>query len=148
MVQIYLYSDLMAPAPFGKMDRTELAKEFNVWPWDVDDWLLWGCPARKLRTSWEFDAEQVRMWLKSQGIKVRHIRPHAFPVRRRLDTRWLGSRCPICMDRGFLAEEAGRLYTFGEIFEGEWHLRRTGIPCGHSANLNYILPPPPRPART
>ncbi|HSR12987.1 MAG TPA: hypothetical protein VLS90_16195 [Thermodesulfobacteriota bacterium] len=123
--------------PYRKMDRTELAKEFHVWPWDVDDWLLWGCPARKIRATWDFDPEQVRAWLKSQRIKVRRIRPRHSPARL-FDHRWFGSRCPVCMDRGFLEESAGRLYTFGEIFEGEWHLRRTGVPCGHSANLKYI----------
>lgn len=122
-----------------RMDRVELAKEFNVWPWDVDDWLLWGCPARKIRTSWDFDPIQVSIWLKSEKIKIRRIHPLPKPARRLFDRRWFGSRCPICTDRGFVSEKAGRLYTFGEIFEGEWHLRRTGVPCGHSANLNYFL---------
>jgi len=121
------------------MNREELAKELDVWPWDVDDWLLLGCPAIKMRMQWEFDIDQVRIWLKSQKIKVKRIGPHHRPARPFLDQRWLGKRCPICADRGFPGEKAGRLYSFGEVLEGEWHLRRTGIPCGHSQNLNYVL---------
>jgi hypothetical protein len=119
------------------MNREGLAKEFNVWPWNLDDWLLQGCPARKIRSVWEFDPEQVRFWLKSEKIKVRLARTLPTPGRPLFDRRWQGTRCPVCTERGFSGEKAGRLYTFGEIFEGEWHLRRTGIPCGHSANLNY-----------
>ena len=28
------------------MNRNELAKELNVRPWEVHDWLLCGCPAK------------------------------------------------------------------------------------------------------
>ncbi len=45
------------------MNRNELAKELNVQPWDIDDWLLWGCPAEKIRTAWEFDLEKVKICL-------------------------------------------------------------------------------------
>ena len=48
------------------MNRDELAKELDVQPWYVDDWLLWGCPAIKIRTQWQFDIEQVRSWLKNR----------------------------------------------------------------------------------
>jgi len=44
------------------------------------------------------------------------------------------------MDRGFSGDKAGRVYTLGKVLEGEWHLRKTGIPCGHSAYLNYFKP--------
>jgi hypothetical protein len=43
------------------MTRNELAKELKVWPWDVDDWPLWGCPAKKIRSEWEFDLEKVKI---------------------------------------------------------------------------------------
>jgi hypothetical protein len=119
------------------MSRNELAKELNVWPWDIDDWLLRGCPAKKIRTGWEFDLEKVEIWLETEKIKIRRMRPHHLPTRPIFDQRWFRQRCPICIDRGFPEEKAGRVYTLGEISEGEWHLRRTGIPCGHSAYLNY-----------
>ena len=120
------------------MNRNELAKEFDVWPWDVDDWLLWGCPAQKIRTDWDFDLEKVKIWLETQKIKVRRIKPRPLLTRPLFDQRWFGGRCPICIDRGFPGEKAGMVYTLGEVSEGEWHLRRTGIPCGHSAYLSYI----------
>lgn len=121
-----------------EMNRNELAKELNVSPWDIDDWLLWGCPAKKIRSEWEFDFEQVKFWLKSERIRIKPIRRRRLPERPLLDRRWFGNRCPVCTDRGFPGEKAGRLYTLGEVYEGEWHLRRAGIPCGHSANLNYL----------
>jgi hypothetical protein len=120
-----------------RMNRDELAQELGVRPWDVDDWLLWGCPARKIRRQWEFDLEQVKIWLKNEKIKIRRIKSGPLPDKRLFDQRWFGKRCPICCDRGFAGEKAGRLYIFGEIFEGQWHFRRTGIPCGHSQNLKY-----------
>lgn len=120
----------------GKMNRNELASELNVRPWDVDDWLLWGCPAKKFRVEWEFDPEKVRVWLKAEKIRIAGIRPQHPPKRPKADRRWFKDRCPVCIDRGFPGEKAGRVYTLGEISEGEWHLRRTGIPCGHSAYLN------------
>ena len=119
------------------MNRNELARELNVWPWDIDDWLLWGCPARKFRNKWEFDLEKVNIWLESQRIKIKRIRLQRSSSRLSLDHRWFRGRCPICIDRGFPAEKAGKVYTLGEVSEGEWHLRRTGIPCGHSAYLNH-----------
>ena len=119
------------------MTRNELAKELNVWPWDVDDWLLWGCPVRKIRSEWDFDPDQVKFWLKSEKIRIRPMRRRRLPIEPSGDQRWLEKRCPVCADRGFPGEKAGRLYTLGEVLEGEWHLRRTGIPCGHSANVNY-----------
>ena len=118
------------------MNRDELAKEFKVWPWDVDDWLLCGCPAEKIRSEWEFDREKVKIWLETKKIKKGRIRPQPSPPRSTFNQRWFRGRCPICIDRGFPGEKAGRVYTLGEISEGEWHLRRTGIPCGHSAYLN------------
>jgi hypothetical protein len=122
-----------------KMNRKELAIELDVWPWDVDDWLLLGCPAKKNRTEWEFDLGKVKIWLKTEKIKIKWIKPHHLPTRPLFDQRWFGGRCPICIDRGIPEEKAGRVYTLGEVLEsGEWHLRRTGIPCGHSALLDYI----------
>jgi hypothetical protein len=118
------------------MNRNELAQEFNVWPWDVDDWLLWGCPARKIRRKWEFDPEKVKTWLETEKIKIKPIRRQKLPSDPVLDRRWLAGRCPVCTDRGFPGEKAGKVYTFGEVSEGGWNLRRTGIPCGHSIYLN------------
>ena len=128
------------------MNRNELAKEFDVQPWDVDDWLLWGCPAEKIRKDWDFDLEKAKSWLETQKIKIKQIKPHHLLTRPLFDQRWFGERCPICIDRGFPGEKAGMVYTLGEVSQGECHLRRTGIPCGHSAYLKYkeILKPFPR----
>jgi hypothetical protein len=119
------------------MNRKELAKELNVRPWDIDDWLLWGCPAEKIRTAWEFDLEKVRIWLETAKIKIKRMNPRHSPTTATFDQRWFRGRCPICIDRGFPREKAGRVYTSGEVSQGEWHLRITGIPCGHSAFLNH-----------
>jgi len=121
------------------MSRDELAKEFDVQPWDIDDWLLLGCPAKKIRLQWDFEVDQVKGWLKIKKIKWRRIHLDLLPTKPLFDDRWFGKRCPICTDRGFPGEKAGRLYVLGEIFEGEWHLRKTGFPCGHSQNLNYLF---------
>jgi len=120
------------------MNRNELAKELDVSPCDVDDWLLLGCPARKMRREWEFEIERVKIWLRSEKIAIKRINPRAFPKKPVFDQRWFGGRCPICADRGFPGEKAGRLYNFGEIFEEKWHLRRVGIPCGHSQDVNIL----------
>jgi hypothetical protein len=121
-----------------EMNRNELAQEFNVRPWDVDDWLLWGCPAKKIRREWEFNVEKVKTWLETEKIKIKPRRPQNLPSKPIFDCRWFTSRCPVCTDRGFLGEKAGRVYTLGEVSEGGWNLRRTGIPCGHSAYLNSV----------
>ena len=118
------------------MNRNELAKELSVPPWDIDDWLLMGCPAKKIRMNWEFNIEHVKIWLKTEKIKMKPIKPQHLPVKSGFDQRWFGGRCPICTDSGFSGEKAGRLYNIGEILEDEWHLRRVGIPCGHSQNIN------------
>lgn len=118
------------------MDREDLARELNVQPWDVDDWLLWGCPAQKVRNQWEFDLDQVRSWLRTQRIRIKRTKNQSSPIPPPFDSRWLGKRCPVCIERGFPGEQAGLLYTDGEIFEGAWHLRRTGVPCGHSTDWN------------
>jgi len=114
------------------VNRNELAKELSVWPWVVDHWLLLGCPAKRDRIVWGFNIDQVRNWLKAEKIRIKPIKPDHSLKRSRLDIRWFGGRCPICIDRGFSGTKAGRLYTLGEVTEGKWHLRRTGIPCGHS----------------
>ena len=118
------------------MNRKELAKELNVGPWDVDDWLLLGCPAEKIRTGWEFDLEKVKVWLQVEKIKRKRIKPQHSPTRPILDQRWFKGRCPICIARGFSGEKAGWVYTLGEVSDGKWHIRRTGIPCGHSIYLS------------
>ena len=120
------------------MNRNELAKELNVSPWNVDDWLLLGCPAKKFRGEWIFDLLKMKIWLATGEIRKKRIRLNHSRRRPVFDQRWFGTRCPICMDRGFYGEKAGRVYTLGEVLEGEWHLRRTGIPCGHSVYLNYF----------
>ena len=114
------------------MNRTELAMELGVRPWTVDDWLLWGCPAKQIGRNWEFALEKVKVWLETKKIKIKRINPRR-SQKSIFDQRWFRGRCPICIDRGFPGRKAGRVYTLGEVSEGEWHLRRTGIPCGHSA---------------
>ena len=99
------------------MNRDELATELSVQPWDVDDWLLLGCPANKIRLQWEFNLEQVKIWLKNEKIKIKHRKAYPVMPQTLLDKRWLGIRCPICSDRSFPGERAGLLYSFGEIFE-------------------------------
>ena len=69
------------------MNRNELAKEFSVWPWDVDDWLLLGCPAKKIGMQWEFNIEKVKFWLRNGKIKIKPVRSHHAPIRPRLDRR-------------------------------------------------------------
>ena len=69
------------------MNRNELAKELNVWPWDVDDWLLLGCPAKKLGMEWEFSMEKVRNWLKDEKIKIKRIKSNPAPLRIRFAGR-------------------------------------------------------------
>jgi len=118
------------------MNRNELAKELGVWPWVVDDWLLLGCPVKRNRNMWDFNIDQVKKWLKAEEIRIKPIKPGHSLGKSRLDIRWFKGRCPICIDRGFPGEKAGRLYTLGEVWEGEWHLRRTGIPCGHSVYVS------------
>ncbi len=118
------------------MDRNELAKALHVPPWDIDDWLLGGCPATQIKNKWIFDQEKIEAWLTAQNIKIKRIKAEPSSPQPGFDPRWLRSRCPICIDRGFPAEKAGKVYTLGEISEGEWHLRRAGIPCGHSVYLD------------
>ncbi len=117
------------------MNRNELAKEMDVSPCDVDNWLLLGCPARIARREWEFEIEPVRYWLRIKKIAVKRINHRASPQKAVFDPRWFGGRCPICADRGFPGEKAGRLYNFGEVFEEKLLLRRVGIPCGHSQEM-------------
>ena len=123
----------------NNMNRNELAKELDVWPWEVDDWLLLGCPAKKNRTVWDFDLWKVNIWLETEKIKIKRVEHHHLPTKPLFDQRWFGERCPVCIDRGIPREKAGRVYTLGEVTDGKWHIRRTGIPCGHSAYLNYKL---------
>ena len=116
------------------MTRKEIAEQFHVEPWDVDDWLLKGCPAEKLLSQWIFDLQAVERWLKDN-----HIRPKGDGKRRRKkplsDVAWLDKRCPQCMEKGFFGEEAGLLVTLGEVVMGRWYWRRVGYPCGHSMEI-------------
>ncbi len=121
----------------GTMNRDELSRELNVTPWEIDSWMLLGCPVKRVRLSWEFNVEKVKAWLRTQKIKTRRRALHRLPRARKIDRRWMGKRCPICMDKGFYGNKAGRVYTLGELADGEWHLRRIGVPCGHSVYLNY-----------
>ncbi len=120
------------------MNRNDLAKELKVSPWDVDDWLLWGCPAEKIRSIWDFNLRQVKDWLRTEKIKLKRIRSRHLSERPLLDERWLGKSCPVCMDNGFPEEEAGRLYTLGRNVEGKWHIVRSGFPCGHSSDFMKV----------
>jgi hypothetical protein len=122
------------------MTRNELAKELDVSPFDVDGWLLLGCPALKIRREWEFEIEPVKTWLRREKIPIKRMSHRTFHKKRVFDLRWFGGRCPICADRGFPGEKAGRLYNFGEIIEEKWCLRRVGIPCGHSQEVSILRP--------
>jgi len=116
------------------MTRNEIAKQLKVEPWDVDDWLLRGCPAERLLSQWNFDMPAVQKWLKDQ--KIRTKRNGKFkPTSPRFDHGWLRTRCPKCMERGFQGEKAGLLCTLGELVMGRWYLRRVGYPCGHSMEI-------------
>lgn len=117
------------------MNRNDLARELGVWPCKVDEWLLQGCPARQSGKEWEFNIYKVRIWLEAARIQVGRMT--AKPSGRPFNEGWLSPRCPICIDRGFPGEKAGKVYTLGEFVDGKWHLRRTGIPCGHSAYVPF-----------
>lgn len=117
------------------MNRADLAEELRVDPWEIDDWLLRGCPVKKTLATWDFDLARIKNWIKGEGIKISRRRRHS-PKLSPIDQRWFGGRCPVCIDRGFPGEKAGKVYTFGEVSEGKWHFRRTGVPCGHSVYLN------------
>ena len=117
-----------------KMNRNELAEELSVEPWDIDDWLLWGCPAEKFLSQWNFNVHAVERWLKENKIKMKKA---AQPLSRETGSHksWLDKRCPKCREKGFAGEQAGLLCTYGEIVMGRWHFRRVGYPCGHSAEI-------------
>ena len=75
-----------------KMNREELAKELDVRPWDVDDWLLLGCPAERFRLIWEFDVKQVKIWLKAERIRTKRMKvhkPHQLPTRPLFDQSYV-----------------------------------------------------------
>ncbi len=62
------------------MERKEVARELGVWPWNVDEWLLRGCPAKKLITEWDLYLEKVNSWLKNEKVRIkktnkRNLRP-------------------------------------------------------------------------
>jgi hypothetical protein len=61
------------------MNREELAKELDVRPWDVDDWLLLGYPAARFRPIWEFHVKWVKIWFKAERIIMKRIKPHKPP---------------------------------------------------------------------
>jgi len=46
----------------------------------VDEWLLWGCPAKKVRSEWEFDPEKLKIWLETKKIEIKRIRPQRPPI--------------------------------------------------------------------
>jgi hypothetical protein len=116
------------------MNRKELAEELNVYPWEVDDWLLKGCPAEKFLSQWNFNIQAVERWLKENRVKIRKAdRP--LPQEPRIELDWLDRRCPKCRQKGFSGEQAGLLCTDKEIVMGRWHFRRVGYPCGHSMEI-------------
>ena len=116
------------------MNRNEIAEQLNVEPWDVDDWLLKGCPAEKLLSQWIFDIQTVKKWLEEHKVKIRHAAKSS-PKKIKSDDRWLSRRCPKCMEKGFLGDKAGLLCTLGELIMGRWYWRRVGYPCGHSEEI-------------
>ena len=116
------------------MNRNELAEELNVSPWDVNDWLLWGCPAEKFLSQWNFNVQAVKKGLKENKVKIKQTaKPH--PKEPGSGNGWLNKRCPKCREKGFLGEKAGLLCTLGEIIMGRWYFRRVGYPCGHSMEI-------------
>ncbi len=118
-----------------KMNRSELANELNVSPWDIDDWLLWGCPAEKFLSQWNFNLQAVSRWLKENKIKIKKpVQPLPNETKPD-DDGWLNKRCPKCREKGFPGEQAGLLCTYGEIVMGRWRFRRVGYPCGHSMEI-------------
>ncbi len=118
------------------MTRNEIAEQLDVEAWDVDDWLLKGCPAEKFLSQWIFDLNAVKRWLKDNKIRIKPTngKPRA-KKKARLDLGWLDRRCPLCREKGFLGEKAGLLVTLGEIVMGKWYWRRVGYPCGHSMEI-------------
>ena len=116
------------------MNRNELAEELNVAPWDIDDWLLWGCPAEKFLSQWNFNPQAVERWLKENKIKVKKT-AQPLPKESEADHNWLDRRCPKCREKGFPGEQGGLLCTYGEIVMGRWLFRRVGYPCGHSMEI-------------
>jgi hypothetical protein len=116
------------------MNRNELAEELNVYPWDVDDWLLWGCPAEKCLSQWNFNSQSVEKWLKENKVRIKK-RAKSISKEPESGNGWLNQRCPKCMEKGFRGEKAGLLFTFGEIVLGRWYFRRVGYPCGHSMQI-------------
>ena len=117
-----------------KMNRNELAEELNVSPWEIDDWLLWGCPAEKFLSQWNFNLQAVARWLKENKIKIKEP-AQSPPKEAEADNNWMTQRCPKCRKKGFLGEQAGLLCTYGEIVMGRWCFRRVGYPCGHSVEI-------------
>ena len=87
------------------MNRKELSTELHVSPSEVDDWLLLGCPAKKNRTVWEFDLGKVNIWLETEKIRIKRIKPHHLPTRPLFDQRWFGEHCPICIDKESLEKK-------------------------------------------
>jgi len=116
------------------MNRNELAEELNVSPWDIDDWLLWGCPAEKFLSQWNYNLQAVERWLKKNKIKIKKV-VQPLPKEAKADHNWLTQRCPQCREKGFPGEQAGLLCTYGEIVMGRWRFRRVGYPCGHSMEI-------------
>ena len=116
------------------MTRNEIAEELKVEPWDVDDWLLKGCPAEKLLSQWIFDLDAVKRWLKKNKVKIKHT-VKSPPKKLKSNDGWLDRRCPKCKEKGFLGERAGLLCTLGELIMGRWYWRRVGYPCGHSMEI-------------
>jgi len=116
------------------MNRKELAEELNVNPWDIDDWLLKGCPAEKFLSQWNFNIQAVERWLTENRVKIgRADKPVAGEQGTQLD--WLSRRCPRCRQKGFSGEQAGLLCTDKELVMGRWLFRRVGYPCGHSVEI-------------
>lgn len=116
------------------MNREELAAELNVSPWDIDDWLLWGCPAEKFLSQWIFNIRTVEGWLKTNRIRIRRT-AKPMPKEPGAGDDWLSRRCPKCREKGFPGEQAGLLCTDKEIVMGRWRFRRVGYPCGHSMEI-------------
>jgi hypothetical protein len=118
------------------MNRKELAEELGVAPCDIDDWLLWGCPAEKFLSQWNFNPQAVQRWLKENRIKIKKT-AQPLPKEPEADQDWLNRRCPKCREKGFPGEQAGLLCTYGEIVMGRWYFRRLVILAG---DLMEILP--------
>ncbi len=47
---------------FETLNRSELARHFDVAPQTIDSWVRRGCPGEKIDGNWQFDPVEVEEW--------------------------------------------------------------------------------------